>query len=35
MEDNIKAQCYLIGKHKGEGHMEDLGLYGIEYCGSA
>ena len=34
MEDNIKAQRCLIGKHKGEGHMDDLGVYGIEYCDS-
>jgi hypothetical protein len=35
MEDNIKAQSCMIGKHAGEGHMDELGVYGFEYCGSA
>ena len=35
MEDNIKGQGCLIGKHIGEGHMDDLGVNGIAYCGSA
>jgi len=35
MEDNIKAQSRVVGKKKGENHMDDLGVYGIEYCGSA
>jgi hypothetical protein len=30
MGDNMKAQRCLIGKYKREGHMDDLGVYGVE-----
>ena len=30
-----KVTKFLIRKHKGEGHMDDVGVYGFEYCGSA